>query len=428
MPFVKFNQDDIFYNKVKTFPQSTFVIYDSKVYYNNIKNDLQQFGNLHGTSQGFISLYELNVDRVIDTGTSEPPDGKSIYPFITKDGARVAFKTISTSEFDTSSQFAYGDVIKSKYPLTSSIKRTKFSETSATHVEISSEGRFHGTHTKITNNKRFINSLKRTFNHYIPHSHHYAYDPDSVNGLNVPIVNWNKSLQEMSLIEVPSIFYGSQIKKGSVVLQMFYTGSLMAECRDIHKNGELIQVSGTYNAASDNGKVAGVVLYNEGFLSMTGSWNLNKSSTDAYVGTDQSIPQWVDFGVGANDGTSQGNTPNTAFRISFEGINYVPTITMMAHMPKGLFNNSSNPTVFSKTSVRDPITSSMVYREHEDLTFAKLDHQDYVDPTGSYIKQTYVSKVGIYDEKKRLIGVARLANPVRKTEDREYTFKLKMDF
>ena len=115
MPFAKFETNDLFYNKVKTFPESNFVIYDGRVYYNNLKNDKQQFGNLHGTSQGFISLYELNVDRVIDTGAGEPPDGKSIYPFITKDGARVAFKTVSTSEFDSSSQFAYGAVIKSKY-------------------------------------------------------------------------------------------------------------------------------------------------------------------------------------------------------------------------------------------------------------------------------------------------------------------------
>ena len=47
--------------------------------------------------------------------------------------------------------------------------------------------------------------------------------------------------------------------------------------------------------------------------------------------------------------------------------------------------------------------------------------------TGSFKKQTYISKVGIYDDQRRLIGIAKLANPVRKTEDREYTFKLKLD-
>ena len=68
------------------------------------------------------------------------------------------------------------------------------------------------------------------------------------------------------------------------------------------------------------------------------------------------------------------------------------------------------------------------YQEFNDVTFEKLEHSDYYDPTGSFNKQTYISKVGIYDHKKRLIGLAKLANPIRKTEDREYTFKLKMDF
>ena len=41
---------------------------------------------------------------------------------------------------------------------------------------------------------------------------------------------------------------------------------------------------------------------------------------------------------------------------------------------------------------------------------------------------TYISKIGIYDKDKNLIGVAKLATPVRKTESRSYTFKMKLDF
>ena len=51
----------------------------------------------------------------------------------------------------------------------------------------------------------------------------------------------------------------------------------------------------------------------------------------------------------------------------------------------------------------------------------------YPDPTGSFEKTTYISKIGIYDDEKNLIGVAKVANPVKKTEDREFTFKLKLD-
>ena len=51
----------------------------------------------------------------------------------------------------------------------------------------------------------------------------------------------------------------------------------------------------------------------------------------------------------------------------------------------------------------------------------------YADPTGSFEKQTFISRIGIYDKDKNLIGVAKVANPVKKTEDREFTFKLKLD-
>jgi hypothetical protein len=417
MPFREFGKNDLFYNQIKTFPKSDFLIYDSKVYFNGVKHSQGEFGILHGAPQGFISLYELNVDRQIDTGTGAPPDGKSIYPFITKDGARIAFKTVSTSEFDTTSQFAYGDVIKGEYPLTSSIKRIRLNDTDADQVEMNNSERFAGSFIKLTSNKRFVTSLKNTFNEYAHMSKQYEF----VN------TEWNKGTQEMSLVEIPSIFYGSSIRKGSVVLQVFVTGALAAECRDIKKNGELIQVSGTYNATTDNKKVAGVVLYNEGFLSLTGSWDLSED-TDTFHGVDTQKPRWVDFAEGANEtgGPAAGTLDNVMFRLSFEGVNYVPTITMLAHAPKGEINNSTNPTVFVKSQVRDPVNDGTVYREFSDLEFSKLEHSDYV-LTGSFKKQTYISKVGIYDDQRRLIGIAKLANPVRKTEDREYTFKLKLD-
>lgn len=434
MPFREFGKNDLFYNQIKTFPKCDFVINEAKVYYNGNKNDVtvdtDGVTRNRLASQNFISLFELNVNRRIDTGTSAPPDGKSIYPFITKDGARIAFKTVSTSEFDTSSQFAYGDVIKGDYPLTSSIKRIYFSETSVPFVDINNSDRFHGSFLKLTNNKRYINSLKNTFNEYAHLSHHFAFDntsnPYSDSTDDFDTCGWDKAQQYGSLVEIPSIFYGSSIRKGSVVLQVFYTGSLAAECRDIKKNGELIQVSGTYNDPADArsaiNKVAGTVLYNEGFLFMTGAWDINGQTANLDAGNEPI--KWYNFAFGANDGNT---TPDgLTFRISFEGINYVPSITMMAHAPKGEFNNSTNPTAYVKSQVRDPDTTSIQYQEFKDLQFAKLEHSDYAS-TGSYQKQTYISKVGIYDEQRRLIGIAKLANPVRKTEDREYTFKLKLD-
>ena len=437
MPFRRFGKYDLIYNQVKTFPESDFIIYDSKVYYNNFKNSddrESEHGNLLAVPQGFVSLFELNIDRPINNGGIElPPAGTSIYPFITKDGARTAFKTISTSEFDSTNQFRFGDVIKSKYPLSSSIKRTRFVGGVSSIKEKNDDERFHGSYNKVVRNKKFILALRNTFNEYVRLSHHYAFDdsanPRSNSTDDMGNKGWNKATQELSLVEIPSIFYGSSIDKGSVVLQIFVTGTLAAEARDIRKNGELIQVSGTYNAKKHNNKVVGTVLYNEGFVALTGSWEVSKE-LDPYIGGILTRPRWVDFAAGANedDGPARGVLKDAMFRMKLKGTNYVPTVTMLAHMPKGELNNSTNPTVYKKHQLKSPLTSSTKYEEFDDLMFESLQHSAYPDPTGSFNKQVYVSKIGIYDDQRRLIAIAKLANPIRKTENRDYTFKLKLDF
>ena len=57
MPFRRFGKYDLIYNQVKTFPESDFIIYDSKVYYNNFKNSDDreaEHGNLLAVPQGFV--------------------------------------------------------------------------------------------------------------------------------------------------------------------------------------------------------------------------------------------------------------------------------------------------------------------------------------------------------------------------------------
>lgn len=100
---------------------------------------------------------------------------------------------------------------------------------------------------------------KNTLNHYGTISPHYLVT-SSLDG------GWNKDSQVLNLIHIPSIFYGSKIRPGTVSLKWYLTGSLIGELRDTKENGELIQVSGAYSSTSETnlGKVAGVVLYDEG--------------------------------------------------------------------------------------------------------------------------------------------------------------------
>ena len=52
----------------------------------------------------------------------------------------------------------------------------------------------------------------------------------------------------------------------------------------------------------------------------------------------------------------------------------------------------------------------------------------FAAPTASFQKETYVTRIGLYDEDRNLIGIANVATPVKKTEERDLTFKLKVDF
>ena len=100
---------------------------------------------------------------------------------------------------------------------------------------------------------------------------------------------------------------------------------------------------------------------------------------------------------------------------------------MLANANRGELNYTNNPTYieFGQTGI-NPVTSSTFFGEQQ-LNIKNIHSSSYSDPTGSLKKTTYITKVGIYDDKKKLIGIASVAKPVKKTEDRDLTFKLKLD-
>ena len=394
MLYYTFKQNDTFYNRIETNPYVQFYISDSKIYYNNTKELTGFFGsNENHVTFGSISLYELNVDR---------PSNSLIYPFITKGGSRTSFKTVSTTNFN---QFQYGDIISGSYPLSASISRDYFDGGTADIV---------GT---VVNKTRLF-ALRNTLNYYKYLSRHYEYSSS--------FYGWNKGEQDMSFISIPSIFYGSSINKGSVSLKFYITGTLAAECRDIKRNGELVQTGPV--GSNGSGSIAGVVLYNEGFMLLTGSWDISGHQENYVVGGGNTTAKWVYFGTTGSAPTH--TVPSSSFDMSFQGTNHIPVLTMLAHAPKGQINFSSNPTYVDYnnriTSFQPKVTSNQ-YVEPNEIPIKNTVASPYADPTGSFEKQTFISKIGIYDKDKNLIGVAKVASPVKKTEDREFTFKLKLD-
>ena len=413
MPYYKFKTTDIFYNQLETYPKKQFFIYNSAIYLDNRSRIVGSFtGSVPDVPTGELSLYELNVDRVSGSSSTliGPPsdfplyDYGMIYPFITKGGNLTSFKTVTAGDF-----FAElpGTVMSSSYPMSSSIVRNLYAAST--------------TRDQSANR---INALRNTFDYYQPLSPAYAYSSSL----------GDKGTQAINLVSIPSIFYGSSIKKGSVDLKFYITGSLVGRLQDENYNGELIQTEPI--GSNGSGSVAGVVLYNEGFIALTGSWNI-----DHFAGLDYkddgaaTRSSWLYYGVGANDGTpidglSARTRQSASYDLSFEGTNYVPVVTMLAHAPKGELNYSNNPTYIQKDQPsRFSFNSSSIgYGESDKQTIKNIVSSSYPSPTGSYEPQTYISRVGIFDKDKNLLAIAKVATPVKKTEERDLTFKLKLDF
>ena len=422
MPLHKFGKSDILHNQIKTYPSSSFFIYDSSIYYNNNAVEPgQNVANVNDVPVGHVSMFELNVDRAANTdatavigasGSAKPVLGSNplnvrdtgyIYPFVVKGVQQVGFRHMLRDDF---ALLSAGDILTGSYKMSSSITRQRY-----------------GGSDNFLSTAEYGSGIKNSLSYAARLGNHY--DVDDTGGVNV--------------IQIPSIFYGSEIKKGTVDLKFYITGTLVGRARDTRQNGALIQSDGMRNTT--DGQTVGVVLYKEGFIILTGSGTSNRladqifrdygSDTSATTYTYSTQANWIHFGFGANDNVTNSayaDNASASFSIDFAGTHKIPTVTMLAHANKGELNFSNNPTYFKagQTNLQTPITGTHLFREQE-LEIKNIHSASYADPSGSLKKTTYITKVGIYDEKKKLIGIASLAKPVKKTEERDLTFKLKLD-
>jgi len=228
--------------------------------------------------------------------------------------------------------------------------------------------------------------------------------------------------QMMTMISVPSIFYGSTIKKGSVDLKFYTTGTLAGRLLDYYKNGELIQYSGSI---SDNdGKVAGIVLYDQGIILLTGSWDISAHTEEYRDSVTAYNASWVYFG--ASGSTGNDYLKESSYTLDLKGTQKVPSITMFAHASRHTLNNSTNPT-FVETGSYGLMSSSFLYKEYEKIPVKNIVKSIYNNYTASFQRETYISEIGIYDKDRNLIAIAKVATPIKKTEEKDFTFKLKVD-
>ena len=361
----KFSENQVFTNFLKTHPRIRADFHSGSSFYNENINQGQN------VLAGELSLYQYNVDRSA---------GQHIYPFITKDAAKNSFSVTATSTY---SALNPGATISGSYPLTASISRDYPASTS------------------------YKKALKTSLNHYKFLSPYYDY-------------SYYEGAISVNLISIPSIFYGEAIKKGSVKLSCYFTGTLVAQAKDQGNNGALIQTFGT---ASLSGTVIGTVLYNEGFLLLTSSAELSDSASDTWNGGPIQ-PKWTFFGpyIGTTNIPQSGS-----WVLEFEGTNTVPVMTMLCEAGKNEYNFSNNKTFLTSGTMKQETTSKNSFVQTTGSLIKNIVKSDFVSGSEPYAPVTYISKVGIYDESRNLIAIAKLARPIKKEEEDSYTFKINID-
>ena len=425
---------------MRAFPRVKFFIFDSVVYYNDEPAlSGATAGLVKNVPAGHISLYEYNIDRILDHGIAGEPGNasepaKSIYPFITKQSQGAKFSTVSATSYTT--DFVYGDIMTGSYPLSASITRNYFTNAGQRdnvyneetgEVLVNAGPPKYPKYYALRNRLNFYGTLS---DHYkiTGSTKHAGFDTD---GTALPErAGWNKDQQNINLISIPSIFYGTGIDPGTVSLKWYFSGSLIGELQDIRQNGELVQVGPAGSANS--GSVAGVVMYNEGFMLLTGSWDLGDGAPAiGILASSTDKPKWIYFGAGAQDGlgVSSGGVTflSASFDMSFRGHTDTQVITMFAHAPKGKVNISNNPTYIKSGQPKILQTGSNIYEENPDRLIANVVSSSFHGHNADFKRQVYISRIGIYDENKKLIGIASLANPILKNEEDDYSFKLKLD-
>ena len=101
--------------------------------------------------------------------------------------------------------------------------------------------------------------------------------------------------------------------------------------------------------------------------------------------------------------------------------------TMFAKAQRGQVNYSNNPTFIQYGQDELEVTGAQLYVENPVRKLKNFTSSSFATYNGPFTRQVYISRVGIYDENKNLLGIATLADPVLKEDDQDYTFKLKLD-
>ena len=415
-------------------PEWDFFIYNSEVYINNSQNILGTrmvtsgpligkivpvpgMGTFKNVPAGYLNLYEYNINRWPVNSSN------TIYPYVESNlNYKTRFRKDLNNLVNTrKSASATWDAAVSSGKISSTYKMSASITRQALEADFSTKTNMNHTSSVIRNTCLNYQTINSSFS-----------DTIVSGGVTSPLDDIFTG-KAINMINIPSIFYGSSIKKGTVNLNYYVTGTLVATAKDENQNGQLYCTFGT---SSVSGSVVGHVLYNEGIMFFPKAYSSVTTALASvpikHEGTGSSAvsSSWQFFGAGAADGITHDVTHASAsYSINFEGTTYKNSMTMFCHANKGELNYSNNPTFKSieqSASIVGFTTSSFSYSDRE-TDIKNIASSSFYKGEDEFRKVTYISKVGIYDENDNLLMTVDLARPYKKEEDDDLTFKIKYD-
>jgi hypothetical protein len=398
--YFKFSEDDIFRQTVITYPKYNWgytTDINDQIFKYFLNNPLVT-GTAAQIREDSWNKTEINVDRV---------SNQIIFPFMDKTSGQLYFSNIDSG---TVNQAAFG---------------SRFTGTYQDYQLIFKDF--------ITSTDNIIyKSLKNIWNSQKKLSPEFDFD------------NFSMSC---SVHLLPKQYVHSSLRKGSVIAGIVTqggtnTGTNVRLAQDIYSDGILRVIYDSIpldHPSSTVGMKVGYVLYDYGAIFFKSATIYDYNNLDNIVSLHgfANAPLWT-----SGSGGEENNNSNWKFFgdywfcqeeenrqycfLKYEGINKLQHLTMMCHAPTGKLNNSINPTFLEfSQSIYNTQSSQFSYNENPNLVIKNIVSSSH-NIEEDFEKETYISEVYIFDENKELLGIGKLANPIKKKEVNGYTVKLSL--
>jgi len=434
----KFEKNDLFYNTIVGNPSYKIVFYDGNV----TINDQISEGNKVSSS---ITFLEKNL--VYTSSVTEEFTKSNIY-----------------ASYDISGTLSYNPQIKRSYVRTST---GSFDEKYTEYLSIKKISALKNIFSKYNLENTNLRMITLLNNDGIPQTKTQTYP--GLPSLSSNSGSYIKPDRNFCFLEIPQAYYGTRIQPGTLNLKIYITGTLVAEASDINKDSKIIQTYSLNYPVSLKNHQAGSILYDEGIIILDSSNTLDTKqqyyiqpvSSSTFPGVNyNNVPiadvlRWNHFGSHKKTTTnalysSTGRITGTSFELSFQGLNTLNTLTMFCTADKNDFTWSNNRTFISGGQSNKLLlgqTSSITvnsvvhtasanslfipsdgkYYENDKILIKNTVSSSFANHESSYTPQVFISEIALYNEEGEMIGIAKLANPLRKTKDTDYTIKLKLD-